>query len=82
MNIISNFVFQVDMVQADVARIKIELIPKIQEILTHWLVLHFLGTTPTTAPTIEDFSSRLSSLHIGNLVIPLYTICPSSLNIS
>ncbi|ONK68142.1 uncharacterized protein A4U43_C05F7880 [Asparagus officinalis] len=57
---------QVDMVQADVARIKIELIPKIQEILTHWLVIHFLGTTPTTPPTIEDFSSRLSSLHIGN----------------
>lgn len=59
---------QVDMVQADVARIKVELIPKIQGILTHWLLLHYLGTTPTTPPTIEDFSSRLSSLHIGNKV--------------
>jgi len=54
------------MVQADVARIKLELIPKIQEILVHWLLVHFLGTTPTTPPTVEDFSSRLSSLHIGN----------------
>ncbi|PKA58130.1 hypothetical protein AXF42_Ash019834 [Apostasia shenzhenica] len=54
---------QVSMMQADVTRIKINLIPMALEILTQWLVLHFLGTTPTT-PVVDDFTSRLSSLHI------------------
>lgn len=58
---------QVDMMQTDVARIKLELIPMIQETLSQWLILHYLGTTPTSPPTIDDFSSRLSSLHIGNI---------------
>ncbi|XP_072978371.1 nuclear pore complex protein NUP160 isoform X2 [Typha angustifolia] len=57
---------QVSIMQTDVARIKQKLIPAIQDILAQWLFLHFLGTTPTMPPTIEDFSSRLSSLHIGN----------------
>lgn len=57
---------QVDMMQIDVSRIKLELIPMIQETLTQWLILHFFGTTPTIPSTMDDFSSRLSSLHIGN----------------
>ncbi|KAJ6835656.1 nuclear pore complex protein NUP160 [Iris pallida] len=60
-----NICGQVDMMQDDVARIKLKLIPMIQEIITQWLILHYLGTSPTT-PTVEDFSSRLSSLHIGS----------------
>ncbi|XP_008801415.2 nuclear pore complex protein NUP160 [Phoenix dactylifera] len=57
---------QVYMMQTDVARIKLKLIPLIQEILMQWLILHFMTITPTTPPTVEDFSSRLSSLNIGN----------------
>lgn len=56
---------QVYMMQTDVARIKLKLIPTIQETLMQWLILHFMAITPTAPPTVEDFSSRLSSLNIG-----------------
>ncbi|KAK9122460.1 hypothetical protein Syun_020077 [Stephania yunnanensis] len=58
---------QVHMMQEDISRIQLELVPLIEEILTEWLILHFLGTTPCESPSWEDFSSQLSSLHIdGN----------------
>nr|XP_009417509.1 PREDICTED: nuclear pore complex protein NUP160 [Musa acuminata subsp. malaccensis]XP_018674063.1 PREDICTED: nuclear pore complex protein NUP160 [Musa acuminata subsp. malaccensis] len=57
---------QVNLLQTDIVRIKVRLIPTIYEVITKWLIIHFMGTTPTTRPTIEDFSSRLSLLHIGN----------------
>ncbi|KAK9093640.1 hypothetical protein Scep_025109 [Stephania cephalantha] len=58
---------QVHMMQEDISRIQLELVPLIEEILTEWLILHFLGTTPCQSPSWEDFSSQLSSLHIdGN----------------
>ena len=49
----------------DASRIKLELVPMIQEILTEWHIIHFVVTTPTEAPVLEDFSYQLSSLHIG-----------------
>ncbi|KAK9145964.1 hypothetical protein Sjap_005867 [Stephania japonica] len=58
---------QVHMMQEDISRIQLELVPLIEEILTEWLILHFLGITPCESPASEDFSSQLSSLHIdGN----------------
>lgn len=51
--------------QSDLARIKVKLIPMVQELLTQWLILHFVGSTPSTPLIGDDFSSRLSSLHIG-----------------
>ncbi|XP_015689514.1 nuclear pore complex protein NUP160 [Oryza brachyantha] len=56
---------QVSLSQNDVARIKLKLFPVIQEILGQWIVLHFVGISPTTPPTIEDFSYQLSSLQLG-----------------
>ncbi|URE35061.1 Nucleoporin Nup120/160 [Musa troglodytarum] len=55
---------QVNLLQTDIVRIKVKLIPAIYEVITKWLIIHFMGTTPTTRPTMEDFSSRLSLLHI------------------
>lgn len=57
---------QVSMILDDITRIKVNLIPLTHEILTQWLVLHFMGTTPTSPTIMDDFSSRLSSLHIGS----------------
>ncbi|KAG8069730.1 hypothetical protein GUJ93_ZPchr0006g40621 [Zizania palustris] len=56
---------QVSLLQSDVARIKLKLFPMIQDILGQWIVLHFVGISPTTPPTIEDFSYQLSSLQLG-----------------
>ncbi|KAL5211508.1 hypothetical protein ABZP36_022355 [Zizania latifolia] len=56
---------QVSLSQNDVARIKLKLFPMIQDILGQWIVLHFVGISPTTPPTIEDFSYQLSSLQLG-----------------
>lgn len=67
----------------DVSRVKVELIPMIQEIVTEWHILHYLGTTPSESPAIEDFSYKLSSLQIGRMksdlnslsVVPLFLYC-------
>uniref|UniRef100_A0A0D9VC52 Uncharacterized protein n=1 Tax=Leersia perrieri TaxID=77586 RepID=A0A0D9VC52_9ORYZ len=56
---------QVSLSQNDVARIKLKLFPMVQDILGQWIVLHFIGISPTTPPTIEDFSYQLSSLQLG-----------------
>ncbi|XP_047946839.1 nuclear pore complex protein NUP160 isoform X2 [Salvia hispanica] len=57
---------QLKMSYDDVSRIKVELIPMIQEITTEWHIIHYLGTTPceSHSPAIEDFSHKLSSLQI------------------
>ncbi|CAK9141041.1 unnamed protein product [Ilex paraguariensis] len=57
---------QIHMTCIDVSRIQLELVPMIQEIVTEWHIIHFLGTTPSESPAIEDFSSQLSSLQIDN----------------
>ncbi|KAL2491059.1 SUPPRESSOR OF AUXIN RESISTANCE1 [Abeliophyllum distichum] len=58
---------QINMSHDDVSRVKLELIPMIQESLTEWHIIHFFGTTPSESPAVEDFSSQLSSLQIdGN----------------
>ncbi|CAM0946979.1 unnamed protein product [Alopecurus aequalis] len=56
---------QVSLLQSDVARIKLKLFPMIQDILGQWIVLHFVGISPTTPPTMEDFSYQLSYLQLG-----------------
>lgn len=56
------------MTHDDVSRVKVELIPMIQESLTEWHIIHFFGTTPSESPAIEDFSSQLSSLQIGRII--------------
>ncbi|KAK4476783.1 hypothetical protein RD792_015943 [Penstemon davidsonii] len=50
----------------DISRVKLGLIPMIQEIVTEWHIIHFFGTTPSESPAIEDFSSQLSSLQIDS----------------
>ena len=53
------------MLPDDISRIQLELIPMIQEIISEWLIVHFLTTTPSESASIEDFSSQLSLLQIG-----------------
>ncbi|XP_020089864.1 nuclear pore complex protein NUP160 isoform X3 [Ananas comosus] len=57
---------QVAMMQTDVVSVNLNLIPMAQDVLKKWLILHFTAITPTKPPAVEDFSSQLSSLHIGN----------------
>lgn len=56
------------MLNDDIARIQLELVPMVQEIITEWHIIHFLGATPSESPAAEDFSSQLSSLQIGWLI--------------
>ncbi|CAI0384673.1 unnamed protein product [Linum tenue] len=37
----------------------------IQELVSGWLIIYLLVTTPSESSGIEDFSCQLSSLHIG-----------------
>ncbi|KAL3651476.1 hypothetical protein CASFOL_004478 [Castilleja foliolosa] len=57
---------QINMSPCDISRVKLELIPMIQEIFTEWHIIYFIGTTPSESPAIEDFSYRLSSLQIDS----------------
>ncbi|KAK9076950.1 hypothetical protein SSX86_005285 [Deinandra increscens subsp. villosa] len=57
---------QINMLPEDVSRVQLELFPLIQEIITEWHIIHFFGTTPCESPTMEDFSSQLSSLQIDS----------------
>ncbi|KAI3448399.1 hypothetical protein Pfo_005064 [Paulownia fortunei] len=59
---------QINMSHDDVSRVKLELMPMIQEIVTEWHIIHFFGTTPSESPAIEDFSYQLSSLQIDSNV--------------
>lgn len=57
---------QIGISHDDMSRIQLEFIPMIQEIVFEWLIILFFGTTPSESPTLEDFSSQLSSLQIGS----------------
>ncbi|CAN4108263.1 unnamed protein product [Withania somnifera] len=59
---------QIGMSEIEVSKVKLELVPMIQEVLTEWHVIHYLSTTPSESPLLEDFSSQLSSLQLdGNV---------------
>ncbi|XP_022155992.1 nuclear pore complex protein NUP160 isoform X2 [Momordica charantia] len=55
---------QIDLLHDDTSRIKLELIPMIEEIICEWHIIHFLAITPSESAAIEDFSSQLSLLQI------------------
>ncbi|KAI8023992.1 Nuclear pore complex protein NUP160 [Camellia lanceoleosa] len=57
---------QIHILHDDISRIQLELVPMIQEIITDWHIIHFLGTTSSESPATEDFSYQLSSLQIDN----------------
>ncbi|XP_071736992.1 nuclear pore complex protein NUP160 isoform X2 [Rutidosis leptorrhynchoides] len=57
---------QINMLPDDVSRVQLELFPLIQEIITEWHIVHYFGTKHCESPTMEDFSSRLSSLQIDS----------------
>ncbi|KAL6003716.1 hypothetical protein ACLOJK_004262 [Asimina triloba] len=59
---------QVLIAHQDISRIHLELIPMLQEIIIQWLILHLVATMPSESPLLEDFSSRLSLLKIGNYI--------------
>ncbi|TYJ95575.1 nuclear pore complex protein NUP160 isoform X5 [Cucumis melo var. makuwa] len=48
----------------DTSRIKLELIPMIEEIICEWHIINFLAITPSESAAVEDFSSQLSLLQI------------------
>ncbi|WCJ32291.1 SUPPRESSOR OF AUXIN RESISTANCE1 [Euphorbia peplus] len=55
---------RINMLPDDISRIQLELVPMIQDIVFEWLIIHFLCTTPSESPTVEDFSFQLSSLQL------------------
>lgn len=55
------------MVQNDITRLRLKIIPMIEGIIMQWHILHFIATTQTESVASEDFSSQLSSLHIGKI---------------
>lgn len=57
------------MLHDDVSKIQFDLIPMIQEIISEWLLIHFFATTPSESAAIEDFSSQLSLLQIGRVML-------------
>ncbi|KAL9141071.1 hypothetical protein ABFS82_14G078800 [Erythranthe guttata] len=59
---------QINFTHDDVSRVKLDLIPMIQEVVTEWHIIRFFGTTSSESPAIEDFSHQLSSLQIDNNV--------------
>lgn len=62
---------QIDLLHDDTSRIKLELIPMIEEIICEWHIIHFLAITPSESAAIEDFSSQLSLLQIGRCKVVL-----------
>ncbi|KAK4339814.1 hypothetical protein RND71_041276 [Anisodus tanguticus] len=66
----SNVLFlQIGMTEDEVSRVKLELVPMIQEVLTKWHIIHFFSTTPSESPLLEDFSSQLSSLQLVCILV-------------
>ncbi|XP_062108027.1 nuclear pore complex protein NUP160 [Humulus lupulus] len=57
---------QIHMLPDNVSKIQLEMIPMIQEIISEWLIIHFVTTTSSESASIEDFSSQLSLLQIDN----------------
>ncbi|XP_052192841.1 nuclear pore complex protein NUP160 isoform X2 [Diospyros lotus] len=59
---------QIHILHHDISRIQLELVPMVQENMTEWHIIHFLGTTTSESPAAEDFSAQLSSLQIDNTI--------------
>ncbi|KAL2939515.1 hypothetical protein RDABS01_033674 [Bienertia sinuspersici] len=57
---------QVHMLPDDLSKIQLELVPMIHEIITEWLIIHFLAIMPSESRSAGDFSSQLSSLQIDS----------------
>ncbi|XP_008457194.1 nuclear pore complex protein NUP160 isoform X3 [Cucumis melo] len=55
---------QIGLLHDDTSRIKLELIPMIEEIICEWHIINFLAITPSESAAVEDFSSQLSLLQI------------------
>lgn len=60
---------QINMLHDDISKIQLDLVPMVQEIIYEWFLLHFFATTPSESAAIEDFSSQLSLLQIGRLML-------------
>lgn len=56
------------MSQQDICKLRLELLPMIQDIVSEWLIILFFVTTPAESTSMEDFSLKLSSLQIGRLL--------------
>lgn len=56
------------MSQQDMCKLRLELLPMIQDIVSEWLIILFFVTTPAESTSMEDFSLKLSSLQIGRLL--------------
>ncbi|CAA7046484.1 unnamed protein product [Microthlaspi erraticum] len=59
---------QVNMSQQDICRLRLELLPMIQDIVSEWLIILFFVNTPAESTSMEDFSFKLSSLQIDSSI--------------
>jgi nuclear pore complex protein Nup160 len=63
-----NIAGQVNMSQQDICKLRLELLPMIQDIVSEWLIILFFVTTPAESTSMEDFSLKLSSLQIDSSI--------------
>ncbi|VVB11793.1 unnamed protein product [Arabis nemorensis] len=59
---------QVNMSQQDICKLRLELLPMIQDIVSEWLIILFVVTNPAESTSMEDFSFKLSSLQIDSSI--------------
>lgn len=57
---------QIHLWHKEISKIQLELIPMIQEVMSEWHIIYYLGTTASESPVNDDFSSQLSCLQIDN----------------
>ncbi|GAB2231275.1 hypothetical protein Drorol1_Dr00027564, partial [Drosera rotundifolia] len=71
LNYLISFNGQICMPDADVIKVKLELIPMVHGIIVKWLLIYIFSTTPAQSLAEENFSLQLSSLQIdGNTSKP------------
>ncbi|XP_023645299.1 nuclear pore complex protein NUP160 isoform X3 [Capsella rubella] len=63
-----NIAGQVNMSQRDICKLRLELLPMIQDIVSEWLIILFFFTTPAESTSMDDFSLKLSSLQIDSSI--------------
>ncbi|KAL0670741.1 hypothetical protein Bca4012_033445 [Brassica carinata] len=60
-----NISAQVSMSQQDISKLRLKLLPMIQDIVSQWLIILFFVNTPTS---VDDCSFKLSSLQIDSSI--------------
>ncbi|KAL0774501.1 hypothetical protein Bca101_039652 [Brassica carinata] len=72
-----NISAQVSMSQQDISKLRLKLLPMIQDIVSQWLIILFFVNTPTS---VDDCSFKLSSLQIGRFPLSSFLKVTSNIH--